>query len=62
MQVFKSQLSIHPFTTDKCSALEAMSSFLLPHLPMVNVCMVDFISDSLFERTVAPGIKFNSTY
>lgn len=36
-----------------------MSSFLLPHLPMVNVCMVDFISESLFERTVAPGIQFN---
>ena len=39
-----------------------MSSFLLPHLPMVNVCMVDFISESLFERTLAPGIQFNKSY
>ena len=48
--------SIHYLTI---RALEAMSSFLKPRLPMVNVCMVDFITDDIFERTVEPGIQFN---
>jgi len=39
------------------SALEAMSSFLEPRLPMVNVCMVDFVIDDLFERTVGTELR-----
>jgi hypothetical protein len=39
------------------SALSALAAFLEPHMSMINVCTVDFVTENIFEKNVDQGAK-----
>ena len=38
-------------------ALNRLANFLRPHMPLINVCMVDFFTEDIFDNVLDPGLK-----